>query len=83
MTITVTQLVTESLPQTPGQALALFVDGIVIVLVVGLLVTRLLLQAAGPQHGRTLRAIDIALLPLSIVVAFFLYVRLQEILPLG
>ena len=38
MTITVTRLVAESLPQTPGQALALFVDGIVLVLVVGLAV---------------------------------------------
>ena len=83
MTITVTRLVAESLPQTPGQALALFVDGIVLVLVVGLLVTRLLVQAAGQQHVRTLRAIDIALVPLSLVVAFFLYIRLQEILPLG
>ena len=83
MTITVTRLIAESLPQTPGQALALIVDGIVVVLVVGLLVTRLLVQAAGPQHARTLRALDLALLPLAVVVAFFLYIRLQEILPLG
>lgn len=83
MTITVTRLVAESLPQTPSQALALFVDGIVLVLLVGLLVTRLLVQAADPQRVRTLRAIDIALVPLSIVVALFLYIRLQEILPLG
>jgi hypothetical protein len=83
MTITVTRLVAESLPQTPAQALAFAVDGIIIVLVIGLLVTRLLVQAAGPQHARTLRALDLALVPLAVVVAFFLYVRLQEILPLG
>ena len=83
MTITVTRLVAESLPQTPTQALALAVDGIIAVLVVGLLLTRLLVQAAGPQQARTLRALDVALVPLVVVVAIFLYIRLQEILPLG
>lgn len=83
MTITVTRLVEESLPQTPAQALALVVDGIVLVLVIGLLVTRLLVQAGGARSGRTERALDIALVPLSVVVAVFLYIRLQEIVPLG
>ena len=83
MTIIVTRFVAESLPQTPGQALALAVDGIITVLVVGLLVTRLLVQATGPQQTRTLRALDVALVPLVVVVAIFLYIRLQEILPLG
>lgn len=83
MTITVTRLVAESLPQTPAQALALFVDGIVLVLLIGLLVTRLLVQAGGPERARTLRTLDMALVPLSVVVAIFLYIRLQEIVPLG
>ena len=83
MTITVTRLVEESLPQTPAQALALVVDGIVLVLVIGLLVTRLLVQAGGARSARTERALDIALVPLSVVVAIVLYIRLQEIVPLG
>ena len=83
MTVTVTRLVAESLPQTPAQALALVVHGIILVLVLALLITRLLLQAGGGQRPRTLRTIDLALVPLCVVVAIFLYIRLQEIVPLG
>lgn len=84
MTITVTRLVTESLPQTPAQALALAVDGIVTLLLVGLIVARLLVQVGALEgRPRVLRLLDVATLPLLFVFGVFLYIRLQEILPLG
>lgn len=84
MTITVSRLVAESLPQTPVLVLSLAVDGLVTLLVIGLIVARLLVRAAGPErHARTIRVLDVVTAPLLVVFGLFLYVRLQEILPLG
>ena len=83
MTATVTRLVAEALPQTPAQALALAVAGIVALIVVGLLLTRLLVQVGGRQNARALRVLDVVLVPLVVVFGIFLYIRLQEIVPLG
>jgi len=84
MTSTVAQLIADSLPTTPAQALALVTDGLVALLVIALLAARVLFQVAGePRTGRVNRLLDVALLPLLAGFALILYTRLQEIMPLG
>ena len=84
MTAVIPRLVADSLPLTPAQALVLSVGGLVTILVIGLLAARLLLQAAGgAEHARAIRVLDVAAVPLLIVFAVFLYIRIQEIIPLG
>jgi len=84
MTSTVANLIADSLPATPAQALALATHGLVALLLIGLLVARVLLQVAGePRTGRVVRLLDVALLPLLAGFALILYTRLQEIMPLG
>ena len=84
MTATVTRLVTEGLPGTPAQALSFAVDGLVTIVLLGLIMTRLLLQAGnGENRARTVQVLDVATVPLLVVFAIFLYIRFQEILPLG
>jgi hypothetical protein len=84
VTATVTRLVAEALPGTPAQALSLAVDGLVTILLIGLILARLLLQAGGGEdRARAVRVLDVATVPLLVVFAIFLYIRFEEILPLG
>ena len=48
MTATVTRFVIDALPRTPGQALATPTEGIVAVILIVVLITRVLLAAAAP-----------------------------------
>jgi hypothetical protein len=84
MTSTVTRLVLDSLPQTPGQALAAPPAGILVALLLIAFVARLLLGVADvPRSRDTMRTLDVVVLPLFIAMAFILSTRVLEILPLG
>jgi hypothetical protein len=84
MTSTVTQFVIDSLPQTPGQALAAAPAGILVGLLLIVLVTRLLLGVADASRSRAaVRTLDVIAVPLFIALAFILSTRVLEILPLG
>jgi hypothetical protein len=84
MTSTGTRFVIDTLPQTPGQALAAAPAGILAgVLRVGL-VARLLLGVADMGRAReAIRTLDVIAVPLFIALAFILSTRVLEILPLG
>ena len=84
MTSTVTRLVLDSLPSTPGQALGSATGGIVVILLLGLLVVRQLVQSAGrPRAGEIVRTLDVATIPLLIAFFVIVYLRLQDLMPLG
>jgi hypothetical protein len=84
MTSTVTQLVMDTLPQTPGQALAAPAAGILVALLVIVLIARLLLGVADvPRSRAAVRTLDVVAAPLFIALAFILSTRVLEILPLG
>ena len=84
MTSTVTQVILDTLPQTPGQALAATTGGVIAFLVVALLIVRQLVAAADrPQAPTVLSIIDVAAYPLLCAFVIVVYERLQEILPLG
>jgi hypothetical protein len=84
MTATVTRLVIDSLPSTPGQALSSATGGIVIVLLLGLLVVRQLVQSADrPGAGEIVQTLDIAMFPLLIAFFVIVYLRLLDLMPLG
>ena len=84
MTSIVTRLALDTLPATPGQALATSTGGIVVLLLVLLLVIRQLVVVADVARSRRIvAALDVAVAPLLIAFAVIMYERLQEILPLG
>jgi hypothetical protein len=84
MTSTVTRLVMDTLPQTPGQALAAPAAGILVTLLVIVLIARLLLGVADvPRSRAAVRTLDVVAAPLFIALAFILSTRVLEILPLG
>jgi hypothetical protein len=84
MTSTVTRLVIDTLPQTPGQALAAPAAGILVLLLVFVLIARLLLGVADvPRSRAAVRTLDVIAAPLFIAFAFILSTRVLEILPLG
>jgi hypothetical protein len=84
MTSTVTRLALESLPQTPGQALAAPAAAMVVALLLIVFVARLLLGVADvPRSRDTMRTLDVVVVPLFIALGFILSTRVLEILPLG
>ena len=84
MTSTVTRLVMDTLPQTPGQALAAPAAGILVALLVIVLIARLLLGVADvPRSRAAVRTLDVVAAPLFIALAFILSTRVLENLPLG
>ena len=84
MTSTVTQIIVDTLPQTPGQALAAATGAVIACLLVALLIVRQLVAAANrPQAQSVLSIIDVAAYPLLCAFVIVVYERLQEILPLG
>jgi len=84
MTATVTQVVIDSLPGTPGQALAAVTGGIVIAFLLGLIVVRLLLVVAGTARADAIRVVvDLAIAPLLAAFVILLVGRLLEIQPIG
>ena len=84
MTSTVTQVIVDTLPQTPGQALAAATGAVIACLLVALLIVRQLVAAANrPQAQSVLSIIDVAAYPLLCAFVIVVYERLQEILPLG
>jgi hypothetical protein len=84
MTATVTQVVIDSLPGTPGQALSSGAAAIVIGFLLGLMVVRLLLVVADADRGRPARiVVDLAIAPLLVAAAMLMIGRLLEIQPIG
>ena len=84
MTSTVSRFVIDTLPQTPGQALAAAPAGLLVVLLLMVLVARLLVGVADePRARETVRTLDVVAVPLFIALAFILSTRVLEILPLG
>ena len=84
MTSTVTRFVIDTLPQTPGQALAAAPAGTLAGLLLIVLVARLLLGVADMARAReAVRTLDVIAVPLFIALAFILSTRVLEILPLG
>jgi hypothetical protein len=84
MTSTVSRFIIDTLPQTPGQALAAAPAGILVGLLLLVLVARLLVGVADVPRGRdAVRTLDVVAVPLFIALAFILSTRVLEILPLG
>ena len=84
MTSIVSRVVIETLPGTPGQALAAATGGILAAILVGLLIVRQLVQTAGRPHWREIVwTLDVAAIPLLIAFAVIVYERLQDLMPLG
>ena len=84
MTSTVSRFVIDTLPQTPGQALAAAPAGLLVVLLLMVLVARLLVGVADvPRAREVVRTLDVVAVPLFIALAFILSTRVLEILPLG
>ena len=84
MTSTVSRFVIDTLPQTPGQALAAAPAGLLVALLLMVLVARLLVGVADvPRARATVRTLDVVAVPLFIALAFILSTRVLEILPLG
>jgi len=84
MTSTVTGYVLDTLPQTPGQALAAAPGGMLVGLLILILLVRVLVAVGGASSGRAVvRMLDVAAVPLFIALAFILSARVLEILPLG
>ena len=84
MTGTVTQVAIDSLPGTPGQALASGAGGIVVAFLLALIAVRLLLVVADTERGRSiLPVVDLAIAPLLAAFLMLMGGRLLEILPIG
>jgi hypothetical protein len=84
MTSTVTRFVMDTLPQTPGQALAAAPPGLLVALLLVILVARLLIGVSDiPRARDAVRTLDVAAVPLFIALAFIFSTRVLEILPLG
>ena len=84
MTGTVIQIVVDSLPTTPAQALASPAHDIMLGLLILVLVARLLIRVREIPNAATItRTLDVALVPLFVGFVLILYVRLLEIIPLG
>ena len=84
MTSTVSRFVIDTLPQTPGQALAAAPAGLLVVLLLMVLLARLIIGVADEPGAReTVRTLDVVAVPLFIALAFILSTRVLEILPLG
>ena len=84
MTSTVSRFVIDTLPQTPGQALAAAPAGLLVALLLMVLVARLLVGVGDvPRARETVRTLDVVAVPLFIALAFILSTRVLEILPLG
>jgi hypothetical protein len=84
VTSTVAQAIIDALPLTPGQALLAPAGGILVAALIAVLMLRLLVQVAAVRWSkRVVRILDIAAAPLLVGLVAILYVRFQEILPLG
>jgi hypothetical protein len=84
VTGTVIQIVIDSVPRTPAQALASPAHGIVLVLLLVLLGLRLVVRVLELRsETRITQTVDVALVPLFVAFVLILFIRLQEIVPLG